>query len=43
MQTPDLDSYLIALQEGLYETLLELGESFTKGQIICRIHSLTQI
>ena len=30
-------------QEGLYETLLELGESVTKGQIIGRIHSLTQI
>ena len=43
MQTPGFNSYLIAMQECLYETLLELGESFTKGQIIGRIQSLTQI
>ena len=43
MQTPDFSGYLIAPQDGLYETLLELGESVTKGQIIGRIHSLTQI
>ena len=43
LQTPDLGRYLMAPQEGLYQTLLELGESVTKGQIIDRIHSLTQI
>ena len=43
MQTPDFGGYLMAQQEGLYETLLELGESVTKGQVIGRIHSLTQI
>jgi predicted deacylase len=31
MLTPDFSGYLIAQQEGLYETLLELGESVTKG------------
>jgi N-alpha-acetyl-L-2,4-diaminobutyrate deacetylase len=43
MQTPDFGGYLMAQQEGLYETLIELGESVTKGQVIGRIHSLTQI
>ena len=43
MQTPDFGWYLMAPQEGLYETLIELGESVTKGQVIGRIHSLTQI
>jgi N-alpha-acetyl-L-2,4-diaminobutyrate deacetylase len=43
MQTPDFGGYLMAPQEGLYETLIELGETVTKGQAIGRIHSLTQI
>ena len=42
-QTPDFYGYLMVLQESLYETLLEFGKSVTKGQIIGRIHSLTQI
>ena len=43
MQTPDFGSYLMAQQEGLYETLIELGEPVTKGQVIGRIHSLSKI
>ena len=43
MKTLDCGGYLMAPQEGLYETLIELGEFVTKGQIIGRIHSLTQI
>ena len=43
MQTADFSGYLMDPQEGLYETLIELGESVTKGQITGRIHSLTQI
>ncbi len=43
MQTPDFGGYLIAQQEGLNETLLELGDSVSEGQVIGRIHSLTDI
>ena len=43
MQTPDFGGYLIAQQEGLYETLLELGDTVSEGQVIGRIHSLTDI
>jgi predicted deacylase len=43
MQNPDFSGYLMAPQEGLYETLIALGESVTKGQITGRIHILTQI
>ena len=43
MQTPDVGGYLMAPQEGLYETLIELGDTVSAGQIIGRIHSLTNI
>ena len=43
MHTPDIGGYLMAPQEGLYETLIELGEPVTKGQVIGRIHSISQI
>ena len=34
---------MTAPQESFYETLLELGESVTKWQILGRVQSLTQI
>ena len=43
MKTPDFGGYLMAPQEGLYETLIELGDTVSAGQIIGRIHSLTNI
>ena len=43
MQTPDVGGYLMAPQEGLYETLIELGDTVSAGQLIGRIHSLTDI
>ena len=43
MQTPDFGGYLMAPQEGLYEALIELWESVTKGQITGGIHIITQI
>ena len=43
LETPDIGSYIMASQEGLYETLVGLGETVLKGQIIGRIHSLTHI
>ena len=43
MQTPDFGGYLMAPQEGLYETLIELGDTVSAGQLIGRIHSLTDI
>ena len=43
MQTPDFGGYLMAPQEGLYETLIELGDTVKQGQVIGRIHSLTDI
>ncbi|MBS1256731.1 MAG: N-alpha-acetyl-L-2,4-diaminobutyric acid deacetylase [Deltaproteobacteria bacterium] len=43
METPDSGGYLMAPCEGLYEPLIELGENVKKGQLIGRIHSLTEI
>ena len=43
METPDVGGYLMAPQEGLYETLAELGDPVKKGQPLGRIHSITHI
>ena len=43
METPDVGGYLMAPQEGLYETLVELGDPVKKGQSLGRIHSITHI
>ena len=43
METPDVGGYLMAPQEGLYETLVELGDPVKKGQPLGRIHSITHI
>ena len=43
METPDVGGYLMAPQEGLYETLVELGDPVIKGQPLGRIHSITHI
>ena len=43
METPDVGGYLMAPQEGLYETLVDLGDPVKKGQPLGRIHSITHI
>jgi N-alpha-acetyl-L-2,4-diaminobutyrate deacetylase len=43
METPEKGSYLMSPNEGLYEPLIELGEQVNKGQLIGRLHSLTEI
>ena len=43
METPDVGGYLMAPQEGLYETLVELGDPVKKGQPLGLIHSMTHI
>ena len=43
METPEFGGYLMAPQEGLYETLVDLGDSVKKGQPLGRIHSMTHI
>ena len=40
MEQPVIGGYLVELQEGLYETLVELGLPILKGQVIGRIFSL---
>ena len=43
METPEKGGYLMSPNAGLYEPLIELGEQVNKGQIIGRLHSLTEI
>ena len=40
MATPDINSYTIADETGLFECLLNLGEEVVDGQLIGRIHSV---
>ena len=43
METPENGGYLMSPNAGLYEPLIELGEQVNKGQLIGRLHSLTEI
>ena len=43
METPENGGYIISPNAGLYEPLIELGEKVNKGQLIGRLHSLTDI
>ncbi len=43
METPEKGGYLMSPNAGLYEPLIELGGKVKKGQIIGRLHSLTEI
>ena len=43
METPENGGYLMSPNAGLYEPLVELGEQVNKGQLIGRLHSLTEI
>jgi N-alpha-acetyl-L-2,4-diaminobutyrate deacetylase len=40
MATPDINSYTIADETGLFECLANLGEEVHQGQLIGRIHSI---
>ena len=40
MATPDINSYTISDETGLYECLVNLGDEVTEGQLIGRIHSI---
>ena len=40
MATPDIHSYTISDETGLFECLVNLGEDVTEGQLIGRIHSI---
>ena len=37
-QVTDLDSYVMAPDDGLYETFVDLGETVDKGQLIGQVH-----
>jgi len=43
METPENEGYIMSPNEGLYEPLVELGKQVNKGQLIGRLHSLTEI
>ena len=43
METPENGGNIMSPNAGLYEPLIELGEQVNKGQIIGRLHSLTEI
>ena len=43
METPVDGGYIMSPNAGIYEPLIELGEKVNKGQLIGRIHSLTEI
>lgn len=40
MATPDMNSYTIADETGLYECMVNLGDEVEQGQLIGRIHSI---
>lgn len=43
MEVPEAGGYVMALDNGLYEPFVEVGEALEKGQVIGRIHDLEQI